>query len=473
MGFVRVAAVAGQFYQSRADELRETIESYLADVTPDKTLVPKALIAPHAGYVYSGPVAASAYATLASVKDKIRRVVLLGPCHRVAVQGLALSGADSFQTPLGNIDIDKQAVSQILSLNQVQIFDATHDQEHSLEVHLPFLQVMLNDFKIVPLVVGEATPNQVAEVLDALWGGDETLIVVSSDLSHYLDYASARNLDQQTCQAIENLNPSAITSNGACGRFPVAGLLEVAKRRGLSVKTLDVRNSGDTAGSKDRVVGYGSWVFSEPGKISDHLSNNADETAFETSTRQLLADYGSDLLRLCAQSIDYGLANGKPLNISLEEYPEALRASGASFITLKKNGNLRGCIGSAQAYRPLVVDVAENAYKSAFGDPRFPHLSADERPETEISISLLSQQSSINFSSEDELLGQLRAGVDGLVIEDGTKRALFLPSVWSQLPSRDEFLRHLKAKAGMAPGYWSDTIKAWRFIAAEMSDSEF
>ena len=268
MGVVRHAAVAGQFYQNDAVNLRSTIETYLADVSTGFIGISKALIAPHAGFVYSGPIAASAYATLQPICDKINRVILLGPCHRVAVQGLALSEADAFETPLGEIQTDIDAISQIIDLPQVQVFEATHAHEHSLEVHLPFLQVMLDDFKLVPLVVGQSTPEDVAEVLDMLWGDEETLVVISSDLSHYLEYQNACDLDQKTCQAIENKNPLSIDKDGACGHYPIGGLLKVAKRRGMSVTTLDVRNSGDTAGPKDRVVGYGSWVFTEPEKAN-------------------------------------------------------------------------------------------------------------------------------------------------------------------------------------------------------------
>lgn len=523
MGVIRRAAVAGQFYQSEADDLRATVESYLAGVSPSDIPPPKAIIAPHAGFVYSGPIAASAYATLAPAKDKINRVILLGPCHRVAVRGLALSGADAFETPLGPVEIDKDAVSLIEELTQVQVFDATHEREHSLEVHLPFLQVMLDDFKIVPLVVGEASPDQVAEVLEALWGGEETLIVVSSDLSHYLDYKSAQVLDRETSTAIENLDPSAITQNGACGRFPVGGLLEVAKRHGMTVTTLDVRNSGDTAGPKDRVVGYGAWIFTEPAVTTNDSppppqptrrakvtlqpakkeaaqpasqqkrptaaikltpapkppepqakpeSAPIDEAAFERATRQLLADHGANLLLLAAFSIDYGLTHGEAYPINLQDHPKPLQENGACFITLKKKGDLRGCIGSPQAFRPLVTDVAENAYRAAFADSRFPKLKAEEREEIELSISVLSPQSPLVFNNEDEFLAQLRPGTDGLVIEDGAMRALFLPSVWAQLPRPEEFLRRLKIKAGMPPNHWSESFRARRFIAAEASSND-
>ncbi len=266
MGYIRRPAVAGAFYPSPADELEAAVKGYLANAeAPPEAPVPKAIIVPHAGYIYSGPVAASAYSRLAPAKDGITRVVLLGPCHRVAVDGLALSAAEAFATPLGDIPIDQEAVDDIRDMPQVRVFDAAHMQEHSLEVHLPFLQVVLADFSLVPLVVGRASAADVADVLEKLWGAEETLIVVSSDLSHYLPYDEARELDARTGKAIEALDGDAIGDAQACGRMPLKGLLYQAKRRRMTVSTVDLRNSGDTQGSRDQVVGYGAWVFGETG----------------------------------------------------------------------------------------------------------------------------------------------------------------------------------------------------------------
>ncbi len=225
-------------------------------------VVPKVLIAPHAGYVYSGPIAASAYACVANAADIIERVVLLGPAHRVQVQGLALPAASRFDTPLGSIAIDQDAVEIVRRLPQVVVSDEAHAQEHSLEVHLPFLQQVLGDFKLVPFAVGGASPQQVAEVLEMLWGGSETLIVISSDLSHYLPYPRACATDEFTVETILQLQPH-IDHHQACGATPINGLLLAAQARGLEPRLLDLRNSGDTAGDKSRVVGYASLAFHE------------------------------------------------------------------------------------------------------------------------------------------------------------------------------------------------------------------
>lgn len=258
----RPAAVADMFYPGDPAVLRGDIRSYINEVKPG-TVTPKAIISPHAGYMYSGPTAAFAYAQLKQAKSTINRVVLLGPCHRVPLEGLAVPSVDFFETPLGNIPLDRASIEQLLKLPQVQEFDLTHREEHSLEVQLPFLQEILDDFSIVPLVVGNTTAQEVSQVLETSWGGDETLIVISSDLSHYHDYDSAIAIDSETCTSIESLNSEAINHNNACGSYSIKGLLECAKTRNMKVTTLDVRNSGDTAGTKDRVVGYGAWMFEE------------------------------------------------------------------------------------------------------------------------------------------------------------------------------------------------------------------
>ena len=262
----RAAAVAGLFYPADAAVLARDVQALLAAVAQPNSPAgtPKALIVPHAGYIYSGPVAASAYARLRPLRGTIQRVVLLGPVHRVAVRGLALPGVQAFETPLGQVPIDREAVNRLLirPMRQVTTSAAAHAPEHSLEVQLPFLQQVLGDFKIVPLAVGDTTPEAVAEVIEALWGGPETLIVVSSDLSHYLPYQAAQHIDQQTCAAIARLQ-TLDSHEQACGATPVNGLLLAARHHHLRPQLLDLRNSGDTAGDRERVVGYAAFAFAE------------------------------------------------------------------------------------------------------------------------------------------------------------------------------------------------------------------
>lgn len=473
MNAIRPTAVAGQFYPENPRELEASVRRYLAEASAAEgalakaaeNRVPKAVIAPHAGYVYSGAVAASAYARLAPARGQITRVVLLGPCHRVAVRGLALSGVSAFASPLGDVPLDREMCANLAQLPQVEIFDPSHAHEHSLEVHLPFLQVVLGRFALVPLAVGDANETEVAEVLERAWGGPETLIVVSSDLSHYLSYDAARALDAATCEAIEHLDGGRIGRDQACGRVPVKGLLALARKKGLTVATADLRNSGDTAGPRDRVVGYGAWLFFENG--SGIAKKDGDGAAL-TGVRAMLGHHGQALLDITADSIAHGLAHDRPAPVALDSVADDLRENGAAFVTLKRAGRLRGCIGTAEAHRPLAADVAENAYRSAFKDPRFPRLTNEECAGLDLSVSVLTNPEPMTFCDQADLLAQLRPGTDGLIVADGPKRALYLPSVWEQLPEAENFLVQLKLKAGMAADHWSAGFRAHRFAAAEI-----
>lgn len=263
MNAVREPAVAGLFYPANAKELQQVVQQFLDDTHPTFEQRPKAIVAPHAGYIYSGSTAAQAYATLRHNAHEIKRVVLLGPSHRVGFRGIAFCSADAYLTPLGPVKVDQSAFVAISDLPQVGMLDRAHEQEHSLEVQLPFLQAVLKDFSVVPLVVGDVEYDAIARVLERLWGGPETLIVISSDLSHYHDYATARRIDSDTCKAVEHLQPDAIGYDQACGRTPLNGLLELARQKHLRVETLGLCNSGDTAGDRSRVVGYGAWAFYE------------------------------------------------------------------------------------------------------------------------------------------------------------------------------------------------------------------
>ncbi len=255
----RLAAVAGSFYPARPKELRAEVEALLASVPQHGGPAPKALIAPHAGYIYSGAAAAHAFATLRDTRPAFERVVVIGPAHYLAVDGMAIPGSEAFDTPLGRVAVDRDALAMIARLPGVRTADAPHAPEHALEVELPFLQAVLGRFSLVPLLVGDATPEDVEQVLASLW--DDALIVVSSDLSHYLDYDAARRRDARTAAAIERHDWAALGPNDACGFLAVAGLLKHAERRGLHAERLALCNSGDTAGPRDRVVGYGAWAF--------------------------------------------------------------------------------------------------------------------------------------------------------------------------------------------------------------------
>ncbi|MCW8933140.1 MAG: AmmeMemoRadiSam system protein B [Gammaproteobacteria bacterium] len=256
----RPAAVAGMFYAADSEQLSADVTHYLRQAQNHLNISPKAIIAPHAGHIYSAPVAASAYKLLEPEADKIKQVILLGPSHRVAFRGIATPDTDFFETPLGKIKINKRNCEKAETLDFVQPSQLAHAEEHSLEVHLPFLQVLLNDFELTPFVVGDCERDDVAKLLELFWGSDETLFIISTDLSHFHDYATATHRDRLTSNAIESIQPEQISYEDACGRAPLNGLLTLARHHRLNIKLLDLRNSGDTAGDKNRVVGYGAYA---------------------------------------------------------------------------------------------------------------------------------------------------------------------------------------------------------------------
>jgi AmmeMemoRadiSam system protein B/AmmeMemoRadiSam system protein A len=449
---VRAPAVAGAFYPASAEALQSQVSALLDSVSPAAPGPrPKALIAPHAGYVYSGLTAAHAYNQLGPWRDEIQRVILLGPAHRVRVSGLALPAVEEFATPLGTVSLDRAAMADIRQLPQICVSDEAHAGEHSLEVHLPFLQNTLTAFTLVPLAVGHATAAQVAEVLDRLWGGDETLIVVSSDLSHYLAYGQARSVDDRTAGSILDLRPS-LNHQQACGATPVNGLLLEARARGLSPRLLDLRNSGDTAGDKNRVVGYASFAF-----YPAERKGGSEEARID----------GNLLVAMARAAISRRFG----LHYSLETDVPWLEQAAATFVTIKKDGRLRGCIGSLQAHRSLREDVAANAQAAAFQDPRFEQLKFEELMGIRIEVSLLSPLEPIEFSDEADLLGKLRPGADGLVLQHGQRRGTFLPQVWETLPTPESFLGELKRKAGLPRDFWDAGMRVSRYRVEKWAES--
>jgi hypothetical protein len=459
MGTIRRPAVAGTFYPADPDVLARTLSGLLAAAGNGAAASPKALIAPHAGLVYSGAVAARAYARLRTARGRISRVVVIGPAHRMAFRGLALDTAEAWESPLGTVTLDDDALAALSRLPLVAPLEAAYAQEHALEVQIPFLLHMLGGFRLVPVLVGHAPPEAVAAVLEATWGGPETLIVVSSDLSHFLDYAAAQAIDARTAAAIDRLDPSALGPDSACGCLPISGLLLAARRRSLAIERLDLRNSADTAGLRGSVVGYGAWALTE---AAEAATEAADEAA------PILA-HGPLLLDLARIGLEIGFDTGRPAQLRPDAaLPDLLRAPGAAFVTLRRNGWLRGCIGSAVARRALAIDVAEHAFNAAFRDSRFPPLALAELAELEISVSVLTPPSPMRFGNERDLLAQLRPHIDGLIIGDAGRGALFLPSVWEEVGDPRQFLEALKVKAGLGAGHFSPTFTAQRFRTVEV-----
>lgn len=478
MTTIRPPAVAGTFYPADADLLRSEIDGLIdaalqSDVAQQETATPKAIIVPHAGLMFSGSLAALGFATVRALKDTIKRIVIIGPAHRMAFQGIALARADQFATPLGNMRCDLPALQATLALPQVQMLDDAHRLEHGLEIELPFIQRLFGenaDIGIVPLLVSRCSPRQVNEVIEKLWGGPETLIVISSDLSHFHDYDTARRMDDRTRTMIEQCDGENIDTNDACGALPVAGMLASARARKMTVKTLGMRNSGDITGDKARVVGYGAWAMYEGPEppMTDNSEND-----FTSATQDLIEGHGAKMLDLCRRAILHGVTTGAALKLSPNEMGGALGAPGASFVTLKKAGQLRGCIGSIIAHTDLGTDLCENAFKAAFRDPRFAALGPDEiNDDLELSISVLSPPQPFAFHSQADLIDRLTPFEDGIILSDGKRRGLFLPQVWDQLPDPADFLAHLKRKAGLPMDYWSDSLRAERFITRGISSKD-
>lgn len=453
----RPAAVAGSFYPGDPSSLRRTLAAHLAAAPqPAKAAhPPKLLVLPHAGYVYSGDVAALGYAELAPWRGTIRRVVLMGPVHRVPVRGLAAPTVETFETPLGHVRLDREALASVADLRQVVPADRPHEMEHSLEVQLPFLQAVLGDgFRLVPFAVGDATPAEVAQVLERLWGGDETLIVISSDLSHYLPYAQAQQRDGATVQRILHF-ATDLEGDEACGAAPLNGALRLAQAKGLAPRLLGVRNSGDAkAGQagRDRVVGYGAVAFDRPA-----VPPRGDEL-------------GPALVALARQAIAEALGVDAPAVPTPEL--AALAQPGATFVTLHdRHGELRGCVGRLEAVRPLLDDVRANAVAAAFHDNRFPPLRAAEWPGLQVEVSLLDKPEPLEARSEAEALAALKPHDDGVILEWEGRRATFLPQVWEQLPDARGFMAALKRKAGLPADFWAPDVKLSRYRVRKFEDA--
>jgi len=438
------ASVAGRFYPADPEILRKDVETYLSQAQKPQDMAVKALIVPHAGYIYSGPIAASAYKLLEG-RD-ISRVVLLGPSHHIAFRGVAVPKAAAMRTPLGDLSIDQDALALLTQEPDVDFLTEAFRPEHSLDVQLPFLHYLGKDcLRLIPMLVGDVSPERLDEILEKVWGGPETLILVSSDLSHFHPYDQAEQSDKSSSQAIETLNPHFLQGEQACGCRPVNGLLARARRLDMRATTLDRRNSGDTAGTKDKVVGYGAYAF-EYGRDA-HLPD------FE---RQMLRD-------AAVTSIRHGIVHGRVPNVDLQSFPARLKALRATFVTITLAGQLRGCIGSVEPHQPLIVDVVQSAFKAAFSDPRFSPLQEKDLSEIAVKTSILGAFRPLPARSPQHILEGLEPDKDGLMILGAGKRALFLPDVWQSIPDQQQFLAALMQKAGLNPQTWPKDMQGFKF----------
>jgi len=463
MNRVREPAVAGLFYPEDPEELAQTIDDLLNEVALEPVSHLRGLVCPHAGYRYSGPVAACAYRQLERTKP--RRVLILAPSHYAWFEGAAVCTAQTFRTPLGAVPIS--ALGRTLAGQPPFVPEAScsvqrpgwwrdssrvlaaraeetpHTWEHADEVQVPFLQRVLKDFEVLPIVFGEVDPRQAAGVLEP-HVDDETLLVASSDLSHFHSYEEAGRLDSQCARAVCALDLDAVARQEACGRGPVLTLMHVARARGWQAQLLDYRNSGDTSGDRSRVVGYAAIAFYER-KIG-----GLDESARHR------------LLELARRTIRAVIAHGALPEVAASEWSGATAERRACFVTLTRDGQLRGCIGHLQPQAPLYQAVMENAHHAALKDPRFDPVRASELDQLAIEISVLSETRPLAFRSERELLAQLRPHRDGVILSVGGRTATFLPQVWAQLTDKVAFLNSLCRKAGL-------DAEAWRRSGATVS----
>jgi MEMO1 family protein len=449
---LRDPVYAGSFYPADPAELRRFIQDLTVragqtpiDLPAQKKL--KALIMPHAGYVYSGFTAAHVSRVL---KDRsFSKVILMSPDHRVGFRHIAVSDVDAYKTPLGIVRLHESAGTLHERSDLFQSEPLSDQHEHAVEVVLPFLQVYLKEFTFIPMVIGQVDDRKCFEAIDPL-ADENTLLVVSSDLSHYLPYEQAVAVDKDTIDNILSANIKVISEKEhcACGRIPILVLLHMAKKYGWQPVLLQYANSGDTAGTKDKVVGYAAIAFFGDQDMKD----NSDSTHFTE-------EQGQALVRLARQTISKKLGKEPPASESANSMDKLLESEPfqqrrGAFVTLKKKGQLRGCIGSLAAYEPIADGVRDNAINAAFRDPRFRPLSAEELDDLQVEVSILTEPKPLAYTDAQDLVKKLRVHVDGVILRKGGASATFLPQVWDQLPDPEQFLSHLCQKAGLPGDAW-------------------
>jgi MEMO1 family protein len=439
--------VAGMFYPAAPDALNALIADARKHARADGGVAPKVVIAPHAGLVYSGAVAATAFGPWARRAEPPGRIVIIGPAHRVAFPGIAVHPASKWHTPLGEVPVAGVTHAELARASGVAVDPRPFAGEHSLEMHLIMLQAMLPaPFEIVPILVGGADSPRVARALRRVWGGPETVVAVSSDLSHFLDQRSAQSIDTDTMRRIETLDAAALDGRRACGFLPIKGAVEIAAERDMRVSGLHLATSADVGADASRVVGYGAFA----------LEYAASARLAETD-RECLLSACMIALRNAAQTAGEGPAP------TLAAVSPALSPWRATFVTLTENERLRGCIGSLEPRRPLIEDALANTAQAAFADPRFPPLKESELTGLRLDVSILSHPRPIPAGSESDLAAALEPDRDGLILSVGKRRALFLPSVWRHLPDARAFVRNLMAKAGFESNRWPEGLQARRF----------
>lgn len=447
---------AGSFYPESPDELNNLLESFKEIQTFDYKS--KAIIVPHAGYVYSGHAAMAAFQHLEASEN----FFIIAPSHHEDFNNIALPEFTYFETPLGNIEVNNKLIAEIAEKFPSIVADEVFENEHSIEVQLPFIQNLFMPHKqnavdfvknlkklgkkirIVPILVGNCDYRLISDLISTYW--ENSSFIISSDLSHYYTQQQCRQIDTYTATVIETGRIEFLEQQQACGLIGIKGLVDFANNNECAMIRAEMYNSGDISSDKDKVVGYGSWFMYEDSR-NDFIETYFSKYVLKAAKASIIA------------------------SINQEEFiphkiPAVLTQFGASFVTLKLNGELRGCIGSVYPTKPLILDIIDNAKNAAFQDPRFEPLTVEELEGLEISVSILSAIERIDFKDERDLLSKIHP--HGVILVERDKRAVYLPVVWEQLPDKEIFLNSLKEKAGLPPNYFSKTIEAYKFDAIEI-----
>ncbi len=436
---IKKPSVANEFYSGNPSELSAQILSFENNNYNNSKYKARAVIVPHAGLVYSGRLA---YEGINQLDKGLKNIFILGPAHKKWFDGIGVTSYDEWETPLGNVEINTEITKELIEKYGANYQDEALAPEHSIEIQIPLIQSVIGNVKIIPVLIANQSTDLITKIIQDYWQDKQNGFIISSDLSHFLTDEEAKKIDLITAQMIEKADFNGVETGQACGIMGIIGLCNFAKQNNFSMIRVDMINSAFVTKDISRVVGYGTWFL------------------FEGEKNEYIKEYYGDFILDLAKTVIESSFDKKP---SQHRYPQVLDEFGASFVTLEKNGRLRGCIGSLSAYQPLIIDIVHHASDAAFKDPRFQPVSQDEVKDLSIAISLLSHSTAIEFTSEEDLLDKIVPFEDGIIIQDGKLSAVYLPSVWEQLPDKKEFLKSLKIKAGMKPDYFSKTFKAFRF----------
>ncbi len=434
---------AGVFYPADKDELSVMIDAFSPD--EDAPYKSNAIIVPHAGYIYSGELAACGYSYL---NPDVETVFIFAPSHYVRLYGSVTTGADFILTPLGKLPVNRKLADELNQDFGVEFSGEAFQREHAFETQLPFIQKFVPHASIVPVIYGCENFTNISKIIEHYDNGANAF-VISSDLSHFYPARENIRMDTYTASLIEANETVNFDSDNACGAVGICALMDYAKKKNNSLIRVGLTNSSRVTGDTSSVVGYGSWFMYDGGK-NDFIKKY----------------YSKQVIELCRKTISAGLHSSSYVP---QNYPCVFEESGACFVTLTIAGQLRGCIGSVIAHRSLIMDLIKNAHSAAFADPRFKPLTSEELYEIDIEVSLLSSPEKMQFKTEDELMEQIVPRRDGIIIRDGNYQAVFLPCVWEQLPDKTEFMQALKQKAGLKKSYFSETFTAFRFSAVELA----